>query len=65
VFAGLVFTGNDYLRNETTRFFDSDCSIKEKIMDAHGLKYVYSKTRIKCENLGEIYSDDRYIYVRD
>lgn len=62
VLAGWVFLGSDKLREEAENFFVSGCENKKEIIDKYNIKYVYSRYKIICENLKQIYFDKVYIY---
>lgn len=49
--------------HDTDLFFtDNTCTLKERLIKKHNVNFVFSKEKIDCKNLEEIYSKNNYIY---
>lgn len=59
------YPGDNETADKTSKFFSdsSDCKTKEAILRYDNIKFVYSKFKIECEFLDEIYSDGRFVYA--
>jgi len=61
-FVGHYFSGEKN-REASIRFFSADCSKKQEILEKNNIDYVYSKEKIGCDYLEELYSlNNIYIY---
>jgi len=60
IIEGQLGGGSEY---DTTLFFMGDnCTVKERIIKKHNVDFVFSKEKINCKNLEEIYIKNNYIY---
>ncbi|MBI4158713.1 hypothetical protein HY500_00460 [Candidatus Woesearchaeota archaeon] len=48
--------------NKVKEFYETNCANKESIMKVYKIKYVFSKNKLDCKFLEEIYSKGNYIY---
>ena len=49
--------------HDTNLFFiDPNCEVKERIIKKHKIDFVFSRDKINCKNLEEIYNKNNYIY---
>jgi hypothetical protein len=43
-------------------FFNGNCNLKTRIIEKHNVNFIFSRKRIDCENLEEVYNKNNYIY---
>jgi len=61
--ASSYFGGDLVSRQATEEFYTSDCNSQQKILQDYQIKYVYSRNKLGCAFLTEIYSNLAFIYL--